>query len=64
MFSFCYFFSHAGVANGCSSSYKAINSAIEKTSNLRNVTIVVRRFTISKDKNLVDQGNVRNKLYA
>lgn len=58
------FFSHAGVVNGCSSSYKAINSAIAKTSNLKNVTIVVRRFTISKDTNLVDQGNVRNKLYA
>ena len=58
------FFSHTGVVNGYSSSYKAINSAIAKTSNLRNVTIVVRRFTISKDTNLVDQGNVRNKLYA
>ncbi|CAH3015261.1 unnamed protein product, partial [Porites evermanni] len=47
-----------GVVNGCSSSYKAINSAIAKTSNLRNVTIVVRRFTISKDTNLVDQAAI------
>lgn len=64
VFVLSFVFSHTGVVNGCSSSYKAINLAIAKTPNLRNVTIVVRRFTISKDTNLVDQGNAYEISYT
>ena len=55
----CYFaFVHAGVVNEYSAEYDAMNVALNNTSSVNNVSIILTTFNISGSINMLSQGKI------